>query len=188
MGTSCCGKPVTSTSIPENYYYTTSNNDTSGTLGLDEFKTVLDLKNKLKDKSEFSDFCNKKFPNLENLNLSYNNLSDISELKNLIAPNLKILDLSGNQIENLEVFRELNFKLEELYLKGNSIKNLKILLEAKSLQNLRKLRIDNIDYESNKDILSKIKEKIKDFDIKSIINDDIIKKQLIHKISTKSLN
>ena len=73
-------------------------------------------------------------------------------------------------------------------MKGNSIKNLKIFLEANSLQNLRKLRIDNIDYESNKDILLKIKEKINDFDIKSIINDDIIKKQLIHKISTKSLN
>ena len=185
MGAFCCRKPVTNTNNYENVNCVISNNNI---LQLDKNAKVLDLKNKLKDKSEFSYFCNKQFPNLENLNLSNNNLSDISELKKLLVPNLKILDLSGNQIEELEVFGELNFQLEELYLKGNSIKNLKIFLEANSLQNLRKLRIDNIDYESNKDILSKIKEKIKDFDIKSIINDDIIKKQLIHKISTKSLN
>ena len=185
MGAFCCRKPVTNTINHENINCVISNNNI---LKLDKNANVLDLKNKLKNKSEFSYICNKQFPNLENLNLSNNNLSDISELKKLLVPNLKILDLSGNQIEDLEVFRELNFKLEELYLKGNSIKNLKIFLEANSLQNLRKLRIDNIDYESNKDILSKIKEKINDFDIKSIINDDIIKKQILHKISTKSLN
>ena len=185
MGNFCCRKPVTNTNNYENSNCVISNNNI---LKLDKNANVLDLKNKLKNKSEFSYFCNKQFPNLENLNLSNNNLSDISELKKLLVPNLKILDLSGNQIEDLEVFRELNFKLEELYLKGNSIKNLKIFLEANSLQNLRKLRIDNIDYESNKDILLKMKERISDFDTKLIQNDYIIKKQINDKRPTLPLN
>ena len=185
MGNFCCRKPVTNTNNYENVNCVISNNNI---LQLDKNANVLDLKNKLKNKSEFSYICNKQFPNLENLNLSNNNLSDISELKKLLVPNLKILDLSGNQIEDLEVFRELNFKLEELYLKGNSIKNLKIFLEANSLQNLRKLRIDNIDYESNKDILLKMKERISDFDTKLIQNDYIIKKQINDKRPTLPLN
>ena len=148
----------------------------------------LDLKNKLKDKSDFSYFCSLNFPNLENLNLTQNNLSDISDLKKLNAPKLKILDLSYNNIQNLEEFKDLKFQLKELYLtkNGNEIKNLEIFLEAPCFQNLQKLSLDNIDYERNKEIIGEIKKKIKDFECGE--NNYIIKKQFIDKVETLSLN
>ena len=150
----------------------------------------LDLKNKLKEKSDFLYFCNLNYPNLENLNLTQNNLSDISGLKKLNAPKLKILDLSNNNITNLEVFKELNFQLEELYLEKNQneIENLEIFLKAPCFENLKRLRLDHIDYESNKEIILKIKEKIKDFECGILNNDDIIKNQLLNKVETLSLN
>ena len=120
------------------------------------------------------------------MNLSNNNLSDITELKNLVAPKLRILDLSNNNIENIDVFKELNFPLEELYLNGNKIEQIGIFVETKILQNLKILRLSNIvDNESNKDILSKKKESNKDFDyINKKNNDSIIKKQILNKNET----
>ena len=126
----------------------------------------IDLNGKLLELfSDFSSFCNNSFPNLENLKLGNNNLSDISELKNLKAPKLKILDLSNNKIENLDVFKEVDFVLDELYLKGNSINQIGIFVDAKSLQKLKKLRISMIDNERNKNLITNLKQTIKDLNM-----------------------
>ena len=151
----------------------------------------LDLKGKLNTLENFKIFCNNKFPNLENLNLSSNNLTDISELKKLKAPKLKILDLSDNSIQNIDIFKELDFPLEELYLEGNGINNIEIFINAPILKNLKKLRlsVDLDDTPINNNILSDIKKSGIDFKCVTIdqANDKIIGDQLKDVISTKTL-
>ena len=161
-------------------------------LNIPENVDVLNLEGKLLDNSKFVLFCQKNLPNLENLNLKSNNLSDISGLKNLNAPKLKILDLSDNNIKDLEPFKEFKFPLEELYLKNNPINQISIFMEENIFKNLNKLRLNNIDYESNKDIISNIKKSIKDciIDCETNMqkNDKIIDEQLLNKKSTLSLS
>ena len=151
----------------------------------------LDLKGKLNTLENFKIFCNNKFPNLENLNLSSNNLTDISELKKLEAPKLKILDLRDNSIQNIDIFKELDFPLEELYLEGNGINNIEIFINAPILKNLKKLRlsVDLDDTPINNNILSDIKKSGIDFKCVTIdqTNDKIIGDQLKDVISTKTL-
>ena len=147
----------------------------------------LNLSGRLTKISDFYSFCNMTFLYLENLNLSNNNLLDISELKKLKAPKLKILDLSYNNINNLDIFKELDFPLEELYLKGNQINEIEIFEKADILKNLKKLRFSIKDYESNKRILQLIKESINDFEYDTI-NNDIINYQMINKLGTLPLN
>ena len=133
----------------------------------------LDLKGKFKDTSNFISFCQNNFPNLENLNLSNNNLSDISELQKLKAPKLIILDLSNNNIKDLEVFKKVDFVLEELYLKGNSIDQIGVFVEAKSLENLKILHASIID---NENTITNMKK-----------NNIILREQLIKKVPTLEL-
>ena len=49
------------------------------------------------------------FPQLEELNLSYNNLTNIYELKAFIAPNLKIIDISFNQFDDINLAQNIDF-------------------------------------------------------------------------------
>ena len=127
---------------------------------------ILDLKGKFKGNSNFVSFCQNNFPNLENLNLSNNNLSDISELKNLTAPKLRILDLSNNNIEDIKVFKEVDFVLEELNLKGNPINQIGVFIEAKSLNNLKILRASIINNESNdKTLQNQLKNRVPTLDL-----------------------
>ena len=135
----------------------------------------LDLKGKFKDPSNnFKTLCQNNFPNLENLNLSNNNLSDISELQKLKAPKLIILDLSNNNIKDLEVFKKVDFVLEELYLKGNSIDQIGVFVEAKSLENLKILHASIID---NENTITNMKK-----------NNIILREQLIKKVPTLELS
>ena len=194
MGCSSCKtiktKTNTTSSTDKRIKYEEQINDNY--LNIPENVDVLNLEGKLLDNSKFVLFCQKNLPNLENLNLKSNNLSDISELKNLNAPKLKILDLSDNNIKDLEPFKEFKFPLEELYLKNNPINQISIFMEENIFKNLNKLRLNNIDYESNKDIISNIKKSIKDciIDCETNMqkNDKIINEQLLNKKSTLSLS
>ena len=158
---------------------------------LETLETHIDKNGKLKDEKDFISFCNNDYPKLVNLNLSNNNLTDISELKKLIAPNLKILDLSNNNIKDLDVFKEVNFFLEELYLNGNCIKQIGIFIDAKSLKNLKKLRasINDNDYEKKK-IIDKLKKNINNFEYQNCPqrNAQIIEEQLKKKAPTLTLS
>ena len=97
---------------------------------------ILDLSNKFKNQEEFYQFCQKKYPNLEYLNLSSNKIKDISCLKFLNAPKLKALDLSDNPIDNFEVFNELHFPLKKLNIKGIEINEIKVFIEASIMESL----------------------------------------------------
>ena len=169
----------------------------------------LDLNNKIKEIYDFNALCQLDLPNLENLNLSnnnlfdisglgtlkvpklkildlsHNNLSDISELKSFKVPSLKILDLSYNNIKKFDVFKELDFILEELNLIGNEITYIGIFEQANCLKKLKKLRFDINDneYETNINILSNLKESIKDLKF-----EQKHKKTNINRLETLHLN
>ena len=164
-----------------------SNNNLYDIKGLNTLKVpnlkILDLSNN--SLSDFSELKSFKIPYLENLKLSNNRISDISELKYLNVQNLKILDLSYNNINNLDVFIFVNFTLEELYLIGNEISQIGVFEKAKSLKNVKKLCLDINDneYESNKNILSYLKESICDLEIKPKYN-----KKNFYRLETLHLN
>ena len=151
----------------------------------------INLKGSLNTKySSLEEFCNNEFSELENLNLSSNDISDISPLKNLKSPKLRILDLSDNNIKNLDIFRELQFNLEALYIKGNQIEDLSIFKEDTILNNLQKLSFTFYENDKNKEILAIIRKNINDIDIQRAneANDEIIKRQMDNKSSTLKLS
>jgi len=84
------------------------------------------------------------FKELLNLSLNFNNIDDISVFKKVNFPQLKTLELNDNHIINIDCFDNIkNFNLELLYLNKN----------------------DNIDQKKCSKLISKLKEKIIDFQI-----------------------
>ena len=75
--------------------------------------------------------------NLENINLSNNNISDLSKFTNSNLKGLISLDLSNNKISDIECLgNETNFnKLEKINLSNNNIKMIK-KVNIKSLKHL----------------------------------------------------
>ena len=151
----------------------------------DENETInysknLDLSNKFKNQEEFKQFCQKKYPNLEYLNLSSNKIKDISCLKFLEAPKLKELDLSHNPIESFAIFYELNFPLKKLYLKGVEINQIKEFIEPHIM--------DNVNIKFGEETISQEVldiQIITDDESNSKKNNDIILKQILYAVKTK---
>ncbi len=88
----------------------------------------IDLNNKNIDNIDLNLLSGVEFKNLQELNLSHNEISDIEPIKNF--KNIKILDLSYNKINNidkLKIISEYNNKIEKLYLNNNNIKNVDAL-------------------------------------------------------------
>ena len=184
-----CSKNVTNT-----LSYKTNNKEEKIEIKTKDLKTLninnkvieLNLENTFNDVNEFSIFCHYDFPNLEVLNLSHNNLSDISELVNLNSPKLKKLDLSYNKLKNIDVFRKLNFPLEEINLSHNEIDNICIFIEAKILCNAKKLILNDneFDYdkfknisvnkENNENIVHESISKINDRKLEEQMNNQIL--------------
>ena len=197
MGSSNCCNVATNSSNNKQKSSTktdqikTKNYKLKSNLTIPEDVVELDLSKKLNEISDFYTFCELELPDLENLNLSHNNLSDISGLAKLKSP-IKILDLSYNNLSNLDSFRKFTFPLEELYLKGNPINQIKIFNEVDILKNLKKLHLCVDDYESNKDALSSIDKTINEFKYeeykKENVNDRIIKEQIYSKKPTLKLS
>ncbi|MCP4268849.1 MAG: TIR domain-containing protein [Candidatus Brocadiaceae bacterium] len=73
--------------------------------------------------------------NLKSLNLDYNQISDISSLRSLVS--LKFLNFNYNQISEISELAEL-VELQELFLESNQISDIEIF---KRLVNLRKLNL-----------------------------------------------
>lgn len=73
----------------------------------------------------------KKFPNLEELELTNSEITDISEVGEL--SNIKILKLSNNNINSIERLVNLD-KLKMLYLDGNNISSASYLNDLDSLE------------------------------------------------------
>ena len=148
-------------------------------------KKQIDLTSKLTNEEDLKQLLlKKKYPNLEYLNLSRNNLTDLSFLKDLKAPKLKKLDLSFNKIERLDVFMELNFPLEELYIQENDLHYYTALIEAPILQKLKKLKFSvnsNNNNENNGN-----KPDSKDYEFEDT-NDNKILEQITKALGTKEI-
>jgi Leucine-rich repeat (LRR) protein len=80
-------------------------------------------------------------PNLEDLDLSYNQINDVSKFSQVSLKNLKRLNLSNNKIESLNDFGDgdLTNYLQELRLDKNQITSLE---EIKKFSKLTKLSIN----------------------------------------------
>jgi surface protein len=141
---------------------------------LSDKEIKLDLNNKNIGNIEFGLLRGINFKNLEELDLSHNNISDITLLKDFNLNKLKKIDLSPNNIEQIE---DIKFKnLEKIDLSFNNISKLskidlslnKIidLNEVKFLEKFKK--IDILDFlKEIQNIKLKINNLLKDENIAS---------------------
>ena len=106
---------------------------------------------------EFDLLSGVEFKNLEELNISNNNLTNIDSLKNFKSPKLKKIDLSFNKLNDISVFKEIsenNKNIEIINLNDNLIKNADIFKQ----KIFPKIKIINLD---NNEILKKDIDEIK---------------------------
>ena len=90
----------------------------------------IDLNNKNIGSVELNLLSGVDFKDLEEINLSHNNISDIEPLKNF--KKLKNIDLSFNKINNINSLKrisKINNKLEKIKLNNNMIKDVEIIKE-----------------------------------------------------------
>ena len=112
----------------------------------------IDLSNKNLSNMELNLISEIKFKNLEEINISHNNLSDIAPLKKFTK--IKKIDLSFNKIKDITVFKEIsknNKEIEIINLSHNSIKNVDILKEENLFPCIIEINLDNNNI-SKKDI------------------------------------
>ena len=126
-------------------------------------EAIINLNNKNIGNIELDFFCSVEFSNLEELDLSHNNLSDIKPLKNF--KNLKIINLSYNKIKDISSLKEIsenNKGIEKINLSNNSINEVEIL-KKDIFANIIEINLDNNnlikkDIEEIKDIIKKIND------------------------------
>ena len=109
----------------------------------DEIK--IDLNNKNIGNIELKLLSCVEFKNVEEMNLSHNNISNIEYLKGFQAPKLKKLDLSFNKINNISPLKELskaNNKIEIINLNNNLIENVEIL-KSNIFPFIKEINLDN---------------------------------------------
>ena len=153
-------------------------------------ENILFMSLNLRDEG-FKDLCQIEFPNLKKLYLNENNISDIRPLEkakfnkleflglgdNIISDinilekvNLKkltFLDLHGNYISDITILAKFNFpELEKLYLGYNRISDINVL-ETVNFKKLKEFSLsgNTIDIAKNSIIISKMKSKLKKFDV-----------------------
>jgi len=123
----------------------------------------LDLNNKNIGNIELNLLSCVDFKNLEEINLSHNNISDIEPLKDFNSPKLKKLDLSFNKINNISPFKEISKKknkIEFINISSNSIENVEIL-KTNIFPLVKEINLDN------NNIIGKDIEEIKEIIIKN---------------------
>ena len=104
---------------------------------------------------------------LKYLNLFDNEISDIKVLEKVNFKKLEILNLGANRISDINILEKVNFKdLKILYLHINFISNIKVF-DKVNLEKLEYLNLfENVINETeNKEVISKLKSKIKYFKI-----------------------
>ena len=133
-------------------------------------ETKLDLSYKNIDDKTFNLFTGIKLKNLEELNLSHNNISNGKIIKNLNLKKIKKLDISFNKINKLE----------------SPVKNINKIINNKKLEiNLDKNNLIQKDIEEIKDFIMSDetnKNNLSEYEYLSI---DDIKKQKIEKLLSK---
>ena len=133
-------------------------------------ETKLDLSYKNIDDKTLNLFTGLKLENIEELNLSHNNISNVKILKNLNLKKIKKLDISFNKINKLE----------------SPVKNINKIINNKKLEiNLDKNNLIQKDIEEIKDFIMSDetnKNNLSEYEYLSI---DDIKKQKIEKLLSK---
>ena len=122
----------------------------------------------------FNLFTALEFKNLEEIDLSNNNISNIEALKDFSTPKLKKIDLSHNKISDIKVLKEISQEkneLENINLKNNLIKDFTILKECK-FPKIKEITLDE------KNIIQKDIEEIKNSITNKSINDEINENEL----------
>jgi len=105
----------------------------------------LDLNNKNIGNIELNLLSCIEFKDLEEINLSHNNISNIEPLKDFNMPKLKKLDISFNKINNISSFKEISKKINKIEcinISNNSIKNVEIL-KTNILPFVKEINLDN---------------------------------------------
>ena len=129
---------------------------------ISENDTKINLKDKKIGDIGIKLLCKLKLNKLKKLMLTNNDISNIDDLKLLNSKELEALDLGYNNIRNVNIFKEVPFSLKELDLNNNRIENINIFenLEKSKLQNLKKLKLNNnnFDYQKNNKIMKSIQE------------------------------
>jgi len=107
------------------------------------FNQLQDLNLSYNNITSINDFEFVSSPELQILNLSNNEIKDITILSTLNFQYLEKLDLSNNKISDLNIFENVNFPvLEELYLSSNKIKDIAVIGKFK-FEKLTKLYLSN---------------------------------------------
>ena len=129
---------------------------------ISEDDTKINLKDKKIGDIGIKLLCKLQLNKLKTLMLTNNDISNIDDLKLLNSKELEALDLGYNNIRNVNIFKEVPFSLKELDLNNNRIENINIFenLEKSKLQNLKKLKLNNnnFDCQKNNKIMKSIQE------------------------------
>lgn len=124
----------------------------------------------------FEDFCKLKLENIQELNLSYNQICNIDCFISFKAPNLKILELECNEIVKIDIFQKVDYPLEELDLRYNKINDIKVFEKDTILPKLKILLLTNNDFDVNdeeiKNTFNNIKNRMKKNNEKSEVKYD----------------
>ena len=102
---------------------------------------------------------------LKKLILFNNNLSNIDELKNFNCPQLNTLNLGYNNIRDIDVFNEVHFSLTELDLNYNRIESINVFenMNIIQLKDLKILKLFNNNFyldQKNSNIMKQIELKL----------------------------
>ena len=130
----------------------------------------LDLSKREITETEIELFVPIQFDDLQELNLSNNNITQIQIFENLHMPNLKIFNLAYNKIENLTNLKYLSTKfqkLEILNLKSNFITDISVL-NVVEFPNIKEINIEgnneiNFQSKQSKEVINKYGNKLKYF-------------------------
>ena len=111
----------------------------------------------------FKLISNIQFKQLQELNVSKNNISNIECLNNMNLPHLKYIDMSENIISDIKPIAELNSPLKEICLQNNKISDLTPFCDS-NFKDLERLRLENNNLnesmESFKKVVSKYRKQI----------------------------
>jgi len=159
----------------------------------------LQLRNKNLKDEEFRLISLIKFNQLQEINLSENNIKNIDPFRKMNLPYLEYLDMSNNKIVHVSPIAEINSKiLKEIYLQNNEIYDFSSFLHAE-FPKLELLRIDNNRFDSSSGTFQNLKSKyyneliyepktFEDFNKKFSTNIEFLKTENINLTNTKGGN
>lgn len=104
----------------------------------------------------FKLISNIQFKQIQELDVSKNNISNIESLNNMNLPHLKYIDMSDNVIKDIKPLAELNSpKLKEICLQHNRITDLTPFCDS-NFKDLERLRVEQNNFDKSLDSFKKV--------------------------------